>query len=155
MEHLIKERKQPESGLKNKNMKKAYIVKLSDMDNDILTKFVDQETWDWVNLRDSGRPNSKTYSWEDTLCPSSVVESIRKYRLLNDPDPDPEDGDDIKVFISSGSWENDRAIMAPPLGGTLDFEFYGNTKTLLKKIKEAKSMGYEVDLENEYSGLIY
>ena len=144
--------------------KKAYLVKLVDMDDGPTVKVVDQEVWDWINLRSNGRdPKSKKSSFEDTLCTDAIKEKIRKFQesehdefesRFNPTNPSP-----FKfrgVFLSVGSWENDRAIFAPPLDNNSDFNCVGNTtKHTLELIKKLESMGYELDLENEYNGLIY
>jgi hypothetical protein len=148
-------------------MNKVYLVKLVDQDNDIITKVVDQETWDWINLRDSGRKpfsglgKGESY-YKDILCPESVEEKIKMYeeteqRMMEktfnqSPQPFVFEG----VFLSIGSFENDRAMKAPPLDGNPKFSDVGSTtKHTLNLIKTLENLGYELDLDHEYSGLIY
>ena len=137
---------------------KAYIVKLTDADNDTTLKLVDQETWDWINLRISGQPKPKqiknflgftktqtTNRWDDSLCPPSIRERIKKNYLDFDG-----------IWISAGSWENDRAIYAPVLEDDENFYAdYANTKTTFDMLRKAEAKGYEVDLDEEYQGVMY
>jgi len=101
-------------------MKKAYIVKLIDGDNDTIMKLVDQETWNWINLDKSGQPTPTKVKkfkffatatggrWDDKLCPDSIRERIKNDTELNNCIFD-------GVWITEGTWNNDRAILAPAL----------------------------------------
>jgi len=142
-------------------MKKAYIVKLTDGGNDTTIKLVDQETWDWINLNDPGKPKNNTKvvkkfgmfsknveenRWDDQLCPDNIRNRINKMCNYNDN----------KIMLSAGSWDNDRAILAPILEDDYKYEisFY-RTKDLLNLIKLATDNGYDVDEDEEYDGYMY
>ena len=141
-------------------MKKAYIVKLTDGSNDITVKLIDQETWDWIMLNDPGKPENNTKiikkfgifnsevensSWDDRLCPDNIRARIYK---INTPYMK-------EIRLTSGSWDNDRAILAPMLEDDYKFECRGSTSELLKLIDLAKTCGYDVDTEDEYIGVMY
>jgi len=144
-------------------MKKAYIVKLIDGDNDTIMKLVDQETWDWIMANKSGQPAETKITkfkffttgkissrWNDTLCPDSIRERIKREQESNDSDFD-------GVWITQGSWRNDRAILAPVLEDNYsDFScYYTTTSEVIKMINTAKEKEYDVDMENEYQGVMY
>ena len=141
-------------------MIKAYIVRLTDGGNDTTIKLVDQETYDWIMLNDPGKPENNTTTikkfgifnsevenntWDDRLCPDNIRARICK---MNGPSF-------MKVMLTSGSWDNDRAILAPILEDDYKFECGGSTSELLKLIALAEKSGYEVDTENEYIGYMY
>jgi len=142
-------------------MKKAYIVKLIDADGDTLYKLVDQETWDWI-YSDVEKPEpkiksflgfSRTHdvgSWDDKSCPQSIRDRIEKNCDLNSCDFD-------GVEITAGSPYNDRAIQAPVLDDNYDdYEaWYAKTKDITRILKNARSNDYQVDIDNEYEGVMY
>ena len=52
--------------------------------------------------------------------------------------------------------DNDRAIFAPPLEDDPTFEqWYAKSKTIREMLKIAKQRGYDVDIDNEYNGVMY
>jgi len=145
------------------NMKIAHIVKLTDNDGDLQFKLVDQDTWNWIIMENSGIPEptkriifsnfftGKIVSrWEDKLCPDSIRERIKTKYLEN---YDSFDG----VFITYGSWDNDRALLAPPLEDNYDLfcRDYSRTIDIINMIENAKAKGYNVEFEHEYVGLMY
>ena len=83
-------------------MIKVYQIKLQGM-GDFEEKFVDQEAWDWITSQDPGQLPSDAgeSSWEDQIVPDAVRQEIKK-----------EYGGE-EIMVTSGSWENDRAIMCP------------------------------------------
>lgn len=148
----------------NYNMKKAYIVKLKDADNrayHLTYKLVDQETWDWIMNPSTGEPKNKNKSnifnemWDDPFCPDSIRDRIgdkTDFRL------NPKEVL-ISGFIENGhlNVSNDRAVLAPPLEDDYDvFEHYYATSKIIKEmLKIAKQRGYDVDLNNQYLGIMY
>ena len=142
-------------------MKKAYIVKLIDADEDLLFKLVDQETWDWIHSSvKKPEPKIKSFlgfssahdvsSWDDKSCPQSIRDRIEKYSEENNLDFD-------GVEISAGSPYNDRAIQAPTLEDDYDnYEaWYAKTKDITRIIKNARANGYDVHIDYEYEGVMY
>ena len=143
-------------------MKKAYIVKLIDADSDTLFKLVDQETWDWIHS-DFEKPepkkvknfigfthNQEINSWDDTSCPQSIRDRIEKNCEKDNLDFD-------GVEISDGSPYNDRAIQAPTLeDNSDDYEkWYAKRKDITRIIKNARANGYQVDINNEFEGVMH
>jgi hypothetical protein len=82
-------------------MKKVYLIRLTG-GGDIDEKFVDEEAWNWITSNDMGqRPQDVGEScWEDRLMPASI-----KTLLTN------EGWTTNNMKITSGSWDNDRALM--------------------------------------------
>lgn len=84
---------------------------------DLITKVVNEEAWNWI-FGPSGRPPGES-SWTDPFVPASQMTLIEKNHAEIDvqlkqydfnvapPLPRP-----IQVQITSGSWENDRALWA-------------------------------------------
>ena len=144
-------------------MKRAFIVKLNDIDNDTLLKLVDQQTWDWINLHKSGKPEEKIgffkkpiVQWDDLLCPKEIRDRIEKNYFKSGLGSLEKESAFKGVLITIGSWENDRAILAPYLEDCDDFICDGaNTKATLDMIEAAKKRGYDVELVNEYTGVMY
>ncbi len=86
-----------------------------------------------------GRPKGTNgSSWEDQLVPASQIEKMKK-----------EQGDDYEpVTITSGSWDNDRAVAA------LSADGYESTYDTIKEVlRDIKEKGDE--MEDEYHGCIY
>lgn len=83
-------------------MKKVYLIRLTGQ-GDIDEKFVDEEAWNWITSNDMGQSPEDVgeYSWEDQLVPDSIRKLIESAY----------DGEE--VMITSGSWDNDRALMCP------------------------------------------
>lgn len=76
---------------------------------DIEIKFVDKEVWDWINNPDSGNrlnEGDSEYSWEDQTCPPNVKAAIWQFF---------GEESNFQIDVTSGSWENDRALLAPPI----------------------------------------
>ena len=90
-------------------MKKVYLIRLEG-GGDVEEKFVDEEAWNWIVSHDKGqRPEDVDESmWVDQNVPESVLEALRKEYLAYDLDPK-----NAVVQCTSGSWENDRALLCP------------------------------------------
>lgn len=138
--------------------KKMYLVILTDGGGDTYYKVVDQETFDWICSDDPGRPEDgkgcDEYSWPDQLVPPSQAVKMKadhddyqkKYgNPINDPDEE-EDGE-WPLRLSSGSWENDRAIAARPADGYDDYDSVIDATRAIKKHGD--------ELEDEYHGCMY
>ncbi len=83
-------------------MKKVYLIRLTG-GSDIDEKFVDEEAWNWITSNDMGqRPEDiGEHSWEDQLVPGSIKKLMESLY------------GEYEVMISSGSWDNDRALLCP------------------------------------------
>ena len=83
-------------------MKKVYLIRLTG-GGDIDEKFVDEEAWNWITSDDMGqRPEDVGESgWDAQLVPGSIKKLMKNLY-----------GED-EVMITSGSWDNDRALMCP------------------------------------------
>jgi len=112
---------------------------------DVIVSCVDKETWDWIHS-DPCRPSDNPVIWEDPNVPDTLQTRILKEQNEGLPESSHESG----ISISSGSWQNDRAIMAPPIvlnGETLQF---GSVSEAFLKVKKLK-----INLLNSYEGYIY
>jgi len=117
----------------------VYLVTLEG-GGDRYIKVVDQETYDWITSDDMGRPEGEdnSSSWEDQLVPASQIAKMKKQR-----------GEDYEpVSITSGSWDNDRAIAALSADGYDDD--YDSIKEALRDIKKKGD-----EMEDEYHGCMY
>jgi hypothetical protein len=118
---------------------KVYLVTLTG-GGDTYRKIVDEETFNWICSDDPGQPEGTSedaYSWIDQLVPASQLTKMKA-----------DDEDFAGVDLSSGSWENDRAIFAYPADGYLDDYF--STKEVMQAIKN-----HGDELEDEYEGYMY
>lgn len=115
---------------------KCYLVTLQGQGN-TECRIVDEESWNWL-CSDSGKPSEDATYWDDPNVPSAVVER-RKVAGLEEP-----------IEITSGSWENDRALQCPAIiidGNEMLFW------SVADAIKAAKEHG--MDIEKSYEGCIY
>lgn len=118
---------------------KVYLVTLEG-GGDLYVKVVDQETFDWITSDDPGIPEAESDDddgvtlWEDQTVPPSQVAKLKAIG-------------DYPVEITSGSWENDRAIAAQPADG---YDTYDTVAEALKAIRRNKA-----ELEDEYHGGMY
>ena len=133
---------------------KVYLVTLSG-GGDTFRKIVDEETFNWICSDDPGKPqgtDENAYSWIDQLIPASQLakmkatheEYSKRCLLSGGKNHDFFAG----LYLSSGSWENDRAIAARAADGYLDDYF--STKEVMKAIKD-----HGDELEEEYDGYMY
>ena len=107
---------------------KCYLITLTLTDGDDKTiKLVGEKTWKWI-LSSPKEINVDEYVPEDAL-----VEMERLSGKKQEP----------TVHITSGRWDNDRAIQA----GGVAFE---NIKDVNKWLKENRS-----EIDDEYNGYIY
>lgn len=127
-------------------MKKVYLIHLEGQ-GDIDEKFVTEEAWNWVTSNDPGLPadHDGSTAWEDQLIPEPVKEIIRADHVKWNCDADAEES----FNITSGSWENDRALMCPPDAGVdMDALDWGALRDSLA------AQGFEYTGET-YDGCIY
>ncbi len=89
-------------------MKRVYLIRLEG-GGDVDEKFVDEEAWNWIISDDMGQRSEDAgeSSWEDQLVPDSVMKEIAKEYKRCGMTAEPG------VTLTSGSWENDRALMCP------------------------------------------
>jgi|HubBroStandDraft_3_1064219.scaffolds.fasta_scaffold192108_2 hypothetical protein len=112
----------------------VYIVSL-DGGGDLFVKIVNGETYNWITSDDPGRPaECGDTSWEDQLVPRSQIEKLKQ-------------GNNYPLYITSGSWENDRAIHARSADG------YGDYDTIRDALRAINNKGDE--LIDEYHGCFY
>jgi hypothetical protein len=99
---------------------------------DQYVKLVDEATIEWIARDDTpGREGRETY-WVDSAVPPAVKGDL---------------GDDEEVGVTSGSYQNDRAMHASNVASFPDFD----------SVKEAKAHAKANDIEivDEYHGCIY
>ncbi len=106
---------------------------------DTYAKVVDEETYNWVTSDDMGQPQDMEDEncWEDQLVPASQV---TKLKALGD-------GDAYPLMITSGSWENDRAIAARCMDG------YEECDTVAEALDDIRRNGHK--LVDQYNGCMY
>ncbi len=124
---------------------KVYILDLRAMDGDIELKIVDKEVWDWVNNPETGQgnlPDDNDACWIDQLAPQQVQDYQKE-----------ECGDDDYegITVSSGSMENDRALLAGPI--KIDGKRLGVCFDR-KELRDA-CQRYNLEIIDEYNGFIY
>jgi len=118
---------------------KCYILNLSGPGDHYLV-IVDQVAWDWIMSNDPGLPPGKTMgigrgqlsSWEDRLVPDSLKERIE------------ESGGTVE--LTSGSWQNDRALCMIDAG----LECCDSIKEAMDWIK-----GHDMELVDDWEGCVY
>lgn len=90
----------------------VYLLVLTGQ-GDTEIKVVDKETWGWI-FGPSGRPETGKSGWDDPFVPAYQREKILADRRENEgpSDEDDEEGDRDVIRITSGSWQNDRALLA-------------------------------------------
>ena len=122
----------------------VYLIHLEG-GGDTFLKVVDKETFDWVTSDDLGQPEGTSkdegiitvHMWEDQLIPASQIAKIKE-----------EEGDDYDpIQITSGSYDNDRALAARPADG---YDTYYTVREVMQAIKANNG-----ELIDEYSGYIY
>ncbi len=107
---------------------------------DVDIKVVDQETYDWITSDDLGQPpgSEEETMWEDQSVPASQLAKMKSKEGEHYQPP----------MITSGSWDNDRAIHCCAADG-YDTE-YDSIKEALKDIRKKGD-----EMEDEYHGGIY
>lgn len=108
--------------------KPMYIIALSGQ-GDTYVKVVDKTTYDWIVGPVGTESNSKG-EWKDTLCPQVQLDLMRSAPM-----------------ITSGSWENDRALSCESTDG---YEQYSSITAAVKAIKKKRHK-----LAGDYEGFIY
>lgn len=99
---------------------KVYLLTLQGA-GDTEATVVDEETFAWVTSEDPGRPDNQSEeflsSWPDQLVPESALNRM-----------------DERPILTSGSWQNDRALCAPAAEGYK--EVFWTVKEATDAIKE-------------------
>lgn len=115
---------------------KVYCVELEGQ-GDKEIKLVSKEVFDWINSRDLGRPDGCSDSgWIDQTAPQEV----KDYHTKNDGE----------VYITIGSWNNDRALLAPATTINGIEACFWSTKELVDFCKSQ-----DCDIEDTFEGCIY
>src|SRR3954464_14699658 len=116
-----------EMGLSRGGRMKLYLLVMEGQ-GDTHTKLVTENVWNWIMRRDTpGRENGKS-GWIDTAAPESVVKAVK------------EDNED--VFVTIGSYQNDRALFAR--GEEVPFDEYGDSDGPDNAREWAQKNGHEV-----------
>ena len=115
---------------------KVYCVELEGQ-GDKEIKLVSKEIFDWINSRDLGRPvGSDKSGWIDQTAPQEVKEYAKS------------NGDE--VYITIGSYNNDRCFFAPPLWiDNIEAEF----SSIMGLVDFCKK--HDCDIEDTFEGCIY
>lgn len=124
-----------------------YLLVLSGL-GEFEAKVVDAETWNWI-FGPSGQPHSTDTSWEDPFVPArqrKLIEEDCRF-VLGDTLDEPDEGLSGCIRITSGSYENDRALFAVPAEG---HEAYSS----IEEMREAVAAAGDTILE-EWHGVIY
>ena len=112
---------------------KQYLVVLSG-GGDTFIKLVNEAVWEWINGDYS--PDGDYASSYTEKVPEAVLEEARKYDML-------EHFEDNELDITSGSYDNDRAMAAPGV----EFE---SLKAAMQYAKQ-----HSLDIEDTYEGYFY
>lgn len=115
-------------------MTDVYLIHLSGQ-GDVDIALVDKVTFEWVTSRDKGqRPEDVGKSgWIDQSVPESVRERLPK--------------GEREVHLSSGSFENDRALVATTLRGVKTFTSVRGAMAYVRH--------ENLNIVDEYEGYIY
>jgi len=118
-------------------MAKVYLIVLRGQ-GDTEIKVVDKETFDWITSSDPGHGlKEMPISWDDMNTPASQLAKMKK-----------QDDTFWSVYLTCGSWENDRALACAAADGYA--ESYGTIKSAMNTITKKGDV-----LTNEYHGEIY
>ena len=110
---------------------------------DLEIKVVDEETFKWVTSDDMGKADppkkgDSRYHWEDQLVPKSQIKKMKtEYGAYYEP-----------LTITSGSWDNDRAVAARCADGYSEYMY--TIKDTFQTIQQKGDV-----LVDEYRGYIY
>ncbi len=113
----------------------VYLLVLTGQ-GDTEIRVVDQETWDWI-FGPSGQPEGES-GWEDPHVPAYQRRKSRE-----------EEGEENDFYLTSGSWQNDRALHAYS-SERYDAETFDGIKDVLKVIKKKGDT-----IAEEFHGCIY
>ena len=97
-------------------MNGVYMLVLTGQgDTDV--KLVNKETWDWVMNADLGQsPDDRGESeWNDISVPANVKKAIWDGLSNSEKAWYGHNLDNFEVNVTAGSYNNDRALLAPPL----------------------------------------
>lgn len=126
---------------------KVYLLVLEGQ-GDINIKIVDTMTYNWITNNDLGRaPDTDKYSWDDKTCP---VEIKRKIWEEQSGHYNKCSFEEFKINISSGSYNNDRALMAPVITINDEEGFFWEITKAMKFINK-----HNLEVLGEYQGYIY
>lgn len=123
-------------------MKVAYLINLEGM-GDTMSALVTKEVFEWIERADKPGRDGKESGWIDTGIPQVLHETLKKDTFYEEP------------FVTIGSFDNDRAIIAVNAATNPD----GSTGILWsdddeKSVKEwARENGFEI--EDTYVGGLY
>ena len=106
--------------------------------SDTIVKLVDQETWDWIHV-DPGFTDGVTYETLD-VTPEMEKRILAYFKV-----------DTLEDFsVTIGSWENDKALFAPPvIIDDVEMEF-GNMAAAFNTLKDKG-----IDILGSYQGHVY
>lgn len=121
---------------------KVYAIVCAGM-GDTQVTVVSKSTMDWVMSTDNGKRDQEGFAWDDMAIPDDVLEAWKASERGLDA---AEDGED-RPRLTSGSWQNDRAITAPPLEG---YETYWSVAEAMEAIS-----GNGDQLGGTYEGALY
>lgn len=131
-------------------MRKLYLISLQGSGYTEV-KVVDEETWNWIMSENKGLPHNYDNSgpWKDTIIPESIKLKIWN-NLDNSEKLDFKSYDEFGVYLSRGSWQNDRALIAPAIE-------VDNKKLLFFSLKDfVNNINKEnIEILEEYEGYIY
>lgn len=119
-------------------MANVYLLLLEGQ-GDLVVTVVDKETFDWVTSDDLGRrpEDAGRTHWDDQLVPASQIAKMKA-----------DEGEAYQpVWITIGSWDNDRALAAKPADG---YKQYSRVTDAMKAIKKRGDK-----LVDEFAGCIY
>ena len=119
-------------------MKKRYLIILSGQ-GDTIIKVVNQETWEYIF---SPAPKFVLYGAKETL-PAGVA-ADDDFDDDDDDEPTPTPNPNPTISVTSGSYENDRALLVKG-----EQSFY-SLSDYTKWVKKSKAK-----IADEYHGLIY
>jgi hypothetical protein len=104
-------------------------------------KLVDQEIWDWINLRETPGRQANASGWIDTATPAKVVEALQ----LNDNDQN------AQPEVTIGSYQNDRVHLVHEPAAL--FSEYGGSEAIQSAHDFARANGHII--VGTYEGCIY
>lgn len=91
---------------------------------------VPEEVYDWIERTDTPGREGDASSWEDTAAPQCVLDEVEY------------------VWVTIGSYENDRALCASCVEAFPHFDSHG-------ALREYLAENPEIEVVGEYHGMIY
>ena len=136
------------------NSKEFYLISLEDAKPSYSeVKAVDKETWDWIHSP-SDRPNpNPSYQWDDTNASPELRQRIIDY---SNEQSEGFGGETTTIDISSGAWQNDRAIYAVPIKfGDDDYaDCAPDFKSTRELVDRLNNLGFQGPID-QYDGHLY